>query len=89
MATWLVLGREREEGVGTVVVGKIEPPDEVDWAEDVGTRDSVEERRLVVVLVVGVVLVCSGPKLVFIVAGPEPRVNSKDSVEQHSEVGDT
>lgn len=83
MATWLLLGGETEEGVGTLVVGEIKPPDEVDRVENVGTREFVEEKTLVVVLVVGVLLICSGPKLVFIVAGPEPRVNSRDWVEQH------
>ena len=89
MATWLVLGCETEEGVGTVVEGEIKPPDEVDGVEDVGTRELVEEKTLVVVLVVGVLLIPSDPKLVFIMAGPEPSVNSRDWVEQHPESDDT
>lgn len=84
MATWLLLWCETEDGVGTVVVGEVKPTDEVDGVEDVSTREFVEEKTLVIVLVVGVLLFCSGPKLVFIVAGPEPRVNSRDWLEQHS-----
>ena len=85
MATWLSLGRETEEGARTVVVGEVKPPDEVDGVEDVGTRRFVEEETLAAVLVVGGLLTRSGPKLVCIVAGPEPKVSSRDWLEQHPE----
>lgn len=52
-----------------------------DGLEEGGTEEVAETGALVV----GVVLVVIDPSVVSIVAGLEPRVNSRDWVEQHSE----
>ena len=63
-------------------MGEIGPLDEVERVDDVGTREFVEEKRLVILLVVELVvevlLIVSDPKLVIIETGPEPKVSSRE-----------
>ena len=73
-----------EDGVLTVVVGEGEFPVNSDGLEDVSTTELLKRKTLVAGFVVGVSLIRSGPRVVCIVAGPEPRVSSADSLEQHS-----
>lgn len=89
-AIWLLLGRALGEGVVTVAADEGELSGDTDDVED-GSRagpvedSSTEELAEREALVVGVVLVRVDPRVVCIVAGPEPKVNSRDEWVQHSE----
>ena len=88
-ATWLLLGLEIGEGLTEVAAGGLGSFDNADGTAD-GLEDGLEEGSTEEVVeraafVVGVVLVEIDPRVVCIVAGPEPNEKSRDWVEQHLE----
>ena len=92
MATFLLLGDALGEGVTRVAVdegegvgsGEVDVGKIVDDVNDTG-RDDIAEFGLREASVVEGTLVGEDGMVVCAVTGPEPRVNSRDEVEQHAE----